>query len=38
MISSARIMHFVADDVPLVDPIGAECERLGAYAIVTIED
>jgi hypothetical protein len=38
MISSARITQFVADDVPLVDPIGVECERLGAYAVVAIED
>ena len=37
-ISSARIMHFVVDHVPLVAPIGMECERLGAYAVVTIED
>jgi hypothetical protein len=37
-ISSARITHFVVDHVPLVDPIGVECERLGAYAVVTIED
>jgi hypothetical protein len=33
-ISSARITHFVVDH----DPIGVECERLGAYAVVTIED
>ena len=38
MISSARITHFVVDHVPLVDPIGVECERLGAYAVVTIQD
>jgi hypothetical protein len=37
-ISSARITHFVVDHIPLVDPIGVECERLGAYAVVTIED
>lgn len=37
MISRARMTHFVADDVPLVDPIGLECERLGAYGVVTIE-
>ena len=30
MISSARITHFVADGVPLVDPIGVDCDRLGA--------
>lgn len=37
-IYSARVRHFLADDVPLVDPIGAECERLGAYAVVVIEN
>jgi hypothetical protein len=37
MISSARITQFVAGDVPLVGAIGVECDRLGAYAVVTIE-
>jgi hypothetical protein len=37
MISSARITHFVVDDVPFLEPIDVECERLGAYAVVTIE-
>jgi cell division ATPase FtsA len=34
----ARITRFMVDDVPVAEPIGVECERLGAYAVVTVED
>jgi cell division ATPase FtsA len=38
MISGAHITHFVVDDVAAAEPIGMECECLGAFAVVTVED